>query len=115
VLPAHANGYSSINSFHLFLLVYIYSELSLFTAPYDSSSSLRLYTSPWYKPLIVWILTSIYEIMSLVLEKNSKHKLLFGFTSNKWWRSVLRGFILSLGMWLFYIGLGVGVLLSPQI
>jgi hypothetical protein len=41
--------------------------------------------------------------------------MLYGFTSNKWWRSVLRGFILSLGMWLFYIGLGVGVLLSPQI
>jgi hypothetical protein len=47
--------------------VYIYSELSLFTAPYEAGSSLKLYTSPWYKPLMVWVLSSIYEVMSLVL------------------------------------------------
>lgn len=108
VLPAHANGHAALNSFHLFLLVYIYAGLGLYTAPYSADQSLRQYVSPWYKPLVVWLLSSVYEVMSLVLEKRAKHKILFGHTSNRWWRSVLRGFLLALGMWVFYIGLGVG-------
>lgn len=112
ILPAHANGYAAIHSFHLFLLVFIYSGLNLFTAPYNSSTSFSNYLNPPYKVIIVWILSSIYEIMSLLLERKSKHKILFGFTSNRWWRSVLRGFTLSLGMWFFYLGLGVGTLLK---
>ena len=109
-MPAHANGYACIHSFHLFLLVYIYAELNLFTAPYSSASSLVIYVTPAYKPIVVWLLSSVYEIMSMVLEKNCRNKILFGFTSNKWWRSILRGFLLSLGMWSFYLGLGVGAL-----
>jgi hypothetical protein len=46
--------------------------------------------------------------MSMVLQKNYKNKILYGFTSNKWWRSILRGFMLSLGLWIFYLGLGIG-------
>lgn len=113
VLPAQANGYACIHSFHLFIIVYIYGKLGLFTAPYNELSSLLSYVEPWYKPIIVWVLTSVYEIMSLVLQKNSKDRLLFGYTSNRWWRSILRGFMLALGMWIFYLGLGVGALLFP--
>jgi hypothetical protein len=93
------------------LLVFIYAGLNLFTAPFTAQTSLAGYITPWYKVIVVWLLSSVYEIMSLLLEKKSKHKILYGFTSNKWWRSVLRGFTLSLGMWFFYLGLGVGVLL----
>jgi hypothetical protein len=92
-------------------LVYIYAELNLFTYPYTSQISLLSYVSPWYKVIVVWLLSSVYEVMSLLLEKKAKHKILFGFTSNRWWRSVLRGFTLSLGMWFFYLGLGVGALI----
>lgn len=115
ILPAHANGHAALNSFHLFLLVYIYAQLGLYTAPYSSEQSFLAYVSPWYKPLVVWLLSSVYEIMSLVLEKQAKHKILFGHTSNKWWRSILRGFLLSLGMWVFYIGLGVGVIIGQTL
>ena len=112
ILPPHANGYACINSSHLFLLVYIYSQLHLYTAPYSSDTSFSVYTKGGYKPVVVWLLSSVYEIMSLILEKGSKNKLFFGYTSNKWWRCILRGFMLSLGMWMFYIGLGVGLLTS---
>ena len=112
ILPAHANGHAALNSFHLFLLVYVYAGLNLFTAPYSQDTSLAIYINPWYKPVVVWLLSSVYEIMSLVLEKQAKHKILFGHTSNKWWRSVLRGFVLSLGMWVFYVGLGVGAIIA---
>ena len=67
ILPAHANGYACIHSFHLFLLVYIYARLNLYTAPYTAQYSLNMYADPWYKPLIVWLLSSVYEILSIVL------------------------------------------------
>ena len=66
------------------------------------------YLNPGYKPVIVWLLTSIYEIMSILLSKSKKNIMFFGFISNKWWRCVLRGFLLSLGMWAFYLGLNLG-------
>lgn len=109
-MPAHANGYACVHSFHLFIIVYIYAGLELYTPPFSRSDPIKAYITPGYKPIVVWLLTSVYEILSILLEKNRKHVLLFGFTSNKWWKSILRGFVLSLGMWAFYLGLGLGVL-----
>jgi len=60
VLPAHANGYACLHSFHLFALVYIYAELGLYTAPYAASSAISKYVSPGYKPVVVWLLSSVY-------------------------------------------------------
>jgi hypothetical protein len=114
VLPAHANGYACLHSFHVFILVYIYAGLELYTSPYSQYDPIIIYITPGYKPVVVWLLTSIYEILSILLEKNRKNVLFFGFTSNKWWRSILRGFVLSLGMWAFYLGLGLGVLTFYQ-
>jgi hypothetical protein len=34
--------------------------------------------------------------------------LLYGYTSNKWYKSILRGVVLVIGLWMFYMGLGVG-------
>jgi len=53
--------------------------------------------------------------MSLILLTNSKDRMFFGYTSSKWWKSVLRGVLLSLGMWLFYLGLGIGAYLTTLI
>lgn len=108
ILPAHANGYACLHSFHLFILVYIYAGLELYTPPYAWYDPIKVYMTPGYKPIVIWLLSSIYEILSVLLEKGKKNVLLFGFTSNKWWRSVLRGFVLSLGMWAFYLGLALG-------
>ena len=109
ILPAHSNGYACLHSFHIFILVYIYAGLGLYTAPFTSSLPISIYITPGYKPVVVWLLSSVYEIMSILLSKTKKNVMFFGFISNKWWRSVLRGFVLSLGMWVFYLGLGLGV------
>lgn len=71
ILPAHWNGFSSINSFHLIACIYLFTSLPLNSSPYASSFSLSVYVrnAQWYKPLIVWSLVSVYEIMCLLLEK----------------------------------------------
>lgn len=69
LLPPHWNGFSSIHSFHLIAAVYILIQLPIFTSPYDQTLNLSFYSQngQWYKPLIVWALISVYEIMCIVL------------------------------------------------
>jgi len=33
--------------------------------------------------------------------------MLIGYTDNRWFKSISRGFMLVLGLWMFYIGFGV--------
>jgi hypothetical protein len=61
ILPAHWNGFSCINSFHLIACIYIFTELKLFASPYSSTFEISFYTADgWYKPLIIWALVSVY-------------------------------------------------------
>jgi hypothetical protein len=46
--------------------------------------------------------------MCLVLEGKRKDKLLIGFTNNGIFQTILRGFMLAVGLWMFYLGLGIG-------
>lgn len=107
VLPPHANGYACLQSYHIFLLVYIYAGLGLYAPPFQGGGGLEGLMAPGGKPVVVWLLTSVYETMSVLLCKHRKDLLLFGFTSSKWWRSMLRGLVLALGMWAFYLGLSL--------
>ncbi len=60
ILPAHSNGYACLHSFHIFILVYIYAGLGLYTAPFTSSLPISIYITPGYKPVVVWLLSSVY-------------------------------------------------------
>lgn len=66
-----------------------------------------LQNNEWYKPIIIWILVSVYEIMCIVLERKKQNIMLIGYHNNKWYMIVYRGFNLVLGLWMFYIGLGI--------
>jgi len=50
----------------------------------------------------------VYELMCLVLGRKRRDKLLIGFLDNGIKSTIERGFMLSIGFWLFYLGLGVG-------
>ena len=116
ILPCHWNGFSSIHSFHLIACIYLFTHLPLTSSPYSPSFYLTSYVScnQWYKPLIVWCLVSVYEIMCLVLEKRKENVMLIGYTKNKWYHVGSRGVMLVLGLWMFYIGLGVGQYASSR-
>ncbi len=109
LLPAHSNGFTSIHSFHLIACVYLTTTLPISATPYTSSFRLSMYLSngQWYKPLIIWGLISVYEIMCIVLERKRENIMLIGYTTNKWWAVLSRGVTLALGLWMFYMGLGV--------
>jgi hypothetical protein len=46
--------------------------------------------------------------MCLVLERKRRDKLLIGFTNNGIVHTIVRGFMLTIGLWMFYLGLGIG-------
>ena len=48
--------------------------------------------------------------MCMILKRNKKNVLLYGYTCNKWYDIIIRGVMLVIGMWLFYMGLAVGQL-----
>ena len=58
--------------------------------------------------MVIWGLGIVYEFMCLVLERKRRDKLLIGFTNNGILHTIQRGFMLSVGLWMFYLGLGVG-------
>ena len=116
-LPAHASGFSAVNSMHIVCLIYVFSKLEIYAPPYTSGTTLTLYTSTpgstdtlseWYKPLSTWALVSVYEILSILLERRRRDKLLVGYVVNSIPVMFLRGFMLVLGFWMFYLGLGIG-------
>ena len=59
-------------------------------------------------PLVTWLLAEVYEIMSLVLLRKKRNKLLFGFTDNGKLHTLFRTFMLVIGLYMFYLGLGIG-------
>jgi hypothetical protein len=62
----------------------------------------------------VWSLVSVYEVMCLALEKRKENVMLIGYTKNRWYHVISRGVMLVLGLWMFYIGLGVAAYASPR-
>jgi hypothetical protein len=46
--------------------------------------------------------------MCLILERKRNDKLLIGFTNNSILHTILRGVMLTIGLWMFYLGLGIG-------
>lgn len=46
--------------------------------------------------------------MCLVLERKRRDKLLIGFPDNGVRSTIVRGFMLAIGFWVFYLGLGIG-------
>lgn len=48
--------------------------------------------------------------MCMILKRNKKNVLLYGYTNNRWYHTITRGLTLVLGFWFFYMGLGVGFL-----
>lgn len=46
--------------------------------------------------------------MCLILERRRKDKLLIGFKNNGIAQTIVRGFMLTIGLWMFYLGLGIG-------
>ena len=59
-------------------------------------------------PLIIFIFSSIYEVMSLLLMRKKEHTIIIGYKQNGWKDSVERVFMGVVGLWLFYIGFGIG-------
>ena len=109
ILAAHASGYSCLHSFHIICLIYIFTELPIYSSPYTHGTVLLAYTEEeWYIPLATWALASVYEIMCLIHERKRKDRLLIGHTKNNILYTILRAFMLTLGFWIFYLGLGVG-------
>jgi hypothetical protein len=53
--------------------------------------------------------------MCLILERKRPDKYLIGFVENGIWDTIQRGIILSVGFWLFYLGLGIGTLLLASV
>lgn len=53
--------------------------------------------------------------MCLVLERKRPDKYLIGFVDNGIWNTIQRGIILSVGFWLFYLGLGIGTILLASV
>lgn len=51
----------------------------------------------------------------MILKRNKKNVLLYGYTSNRWYDMIIRGAMLVIGMWLFYMGLAVGKMASQSI
>lgn len=49
-----------------------------------------------------------YEAMCLVLERKRRDILLIGYTNNGIVHTIIRAFMLALGLWMFYLGLGIG-------
>ncbi len=46
--------------------------------------------------------------MCLILKRSKKNTILYGYTNNAWYMMIIRGLTLALGLWIFYMGLGVG-------
>ena len=44
VLAAHASGYSCVNSFHIICLIYIFTQLPIYSSPYTFDTVLLAYT-----------------------------------------------------------------------
>ena len=107
-MSQQSSGYIALHSLHLVCLVYVYAKLPLYYYPYTSESTLGLYVLEWYKPLLVWILGGVYEIMCIVLERKRKDKLIVGFKETGVLAAVVRSVMLILGFWFFYLGLGIG-------
>lgn len=108
ILAAHASGYCSINFVHLVCIVYVYTYLPISSSPYTSATTLSVYIEgKVYLPLVVWGLGLVYELMCLVLERKRRDKLLIGFTNNGILHTAQRGLMLAVGLWMFYLGLGV--------
>lgn len=83
--------------------------LPIYSPPYLSTTSYSIYlNNQIYIPLIIWALALVYEVMCLVLERKRPDKMLIGFTDNGIVHSIGRGFMLAIGLWMFYLGLGVG-------
>lgn len=64
-------------------------------------------------PVVIWALGLVYEVMCLVLERRRRDKLLIGFTDNGVWQTIVRGLVLAIGLWMFYLGLGIGNYMVP--
>lgn len=90
-------------------MVYVFTMLPLTATPYKKGTVLSVYVlNKTYLPVVIWALGIVYEFMCLVLERKRRDKLLIGFSNNGIFHTIQRGFMLSVGMWMLYIGLGVG-------
>lgn len=109
ILPAHASGYTSVHSLHVICIVYVFTKLPIYSSPYTSTTFLNTYIqTEVYIPLVIWGLGLVYQFMCLILERRRKDKLLIGFKNNSIFQTIVRGFMLTIGLWMFYLGLGVG-------
>lgn len=97
-------------------IIYFFILALVYTPPYQPSSSypsIPLYVNDAiYKPLIIWGFAIIYEGMCLVLERKRKDKLCVGYVDNGIKQSLLRGTMLAVGLWMMYLGLGIGAYLK---
>ena len=105
ILEAHISGYNAINSFHLIGFIYIISSLNLNTANFEYN--LSSYLKPLQKPAIVWVFFTAYEIISLFRLRRWENLLIAGYDSNTYVQVAIRAIGLSLGLWFFYLGLGI--------
>lgn len=109
VLGAHASGNTSIHALHSVCLVYIFTRLPLYSQPYTSNTVLIGYISEKvYLPIVIWILMLVYELMCIILERKRKDRLLIGHTDNGILSTIYRAFVFAIGIWFFYLGLGIG-------
>ena len=115
-MHSHASGYSCLHSLHIICFIYFLAYVPLYSSPYTYGTCLRALVHQtdindglfWYLPLVTWILVEVYEIMSLVLLRKKRNKLLFGFTDNGKLQTLFRTLMLVIGLWMFYLGLGIG-------
>ena len=110
--------YQSLSAFHIIGWMYLLSYLPIYTGPYNENFTLSRYVTNWYTPLLVWLITLLYEIMALILEARKckeikrefkvfdieKEQTILGQICS----SVTRVLVQCFGLWLFYLGFGVG-------
>ena len=89
--------------------VYMVCYFDLYSSPYTKTTVLSKYvTTDWRLPLIVFAFSYMYEFISLLLMKRKETILIIGFESNGWVDCVERTVMLILGLWIYYVGLGIG-------
>lgn len=105
ILEAQISGYNAINSFHLIGFVYIICSAGLNTSNF--SYNLSAYLKPMQKPAIIWVFFTAYEIISLIRLRRWQNLFILGYESNTYPQIAIRGVALSLGLFFFYLGLGI--------
>jgi hypothetical protein len=103
VFEAQSQGHACINSFHLFLFVYIVCSLKIGFR--HMPINLGQYIQGGEIPTIIWVFFSLYETAALFKLRNCENIMVIGEKSHSILDRVFRVLALMVGLWFFYLGL----------